>query len=318
MKLDPRQLAHLQAVIEHGGFGRASEAIHLTQPALTRSIQTLERSVGAKLINRQRGGLVLTEVGELLLEHTGRLNNAERELQRRISMIQGLEMGELRVGVGMFAAAGLIGPAIGQLNRQHPKIKVRVTVAPYHEMPERVLNGDMDIILMERSMLTDRDQFEIESLSPHPLALVCRAGHQLQSMKKVGLREMLSFPLAAPKLPPALAEDFKRKLLATVSDMAEQARDLATVECDSWRILLDVILHSDAVAMLPLFTIEQELRSGQLHSLPPFDIGIDFRMALAYRGRRDLTSSEARFIELLHQHDKQLYKTIRQFMSDKG
>ncbi len=317
MKLDPRQLAHLQAVIEHGGFGRASEAIHLTQPALTRSIQTLERNVGAKLINRQRGGLVLTEVGELLLEHTGRLNNAERELQRRINMIQGLEMGELRIGVGMFAAAGLIGPAIGLLNQHHPKIKVRVTVAPYHEMPERVLNGDLDIILMERSMLTDRDQFEIETLSPHPMALVCRIGHPLQAMKKVGLREMLSFPLAAPKLPPALAEDFQRRLLATMPDLAQQARDLPAVECDSWRILLDVILHSDAVAMLPLFTIEQELRSGQLYSPPPFDIGIDFRMALAYRGRRDLTSSEARFIELLHQHDQQLYTTICQFMSDR-
>lgn len=318
MKLDPRQLTHLQAVIEHGGFGRASEAIHLTQPALTRSIQALERTIGAKVINRQRGGLVLTEVGELLLEHTGRLNKAERELQRRINMIQGLEMGELRVGVGMFAAAGLIGPAIGQLNRHHSGIKVRVTVAPYHEMPERVLNGDLDIILMEKSMLTDREQFEIEALSPHPLALVCRAGHPLQSITKVGLREMLSFPMTAPKLPPALAEDFRRKLLATVPDMADQARDLATIECDSWRILLDVILHSDAVAMLPLFVIEPELRSGQLCSLPPFDTGVDFRLALAYRGRRELTSSEARFIELLHQHDKQLYATIRQFLSGRA
>ncbi|PRC95165.1 LysR family transcriptional regulator [Solimicrobium silvestre] len=316
MKLDPRQLTHLQAVIENGGFGRASEAIHLTQPALTRSIQALERSVGAKVINRQRGGLVLTEVGELLLEHACRLNKAERELQRHISMIQGLEMGELRIGVGMFAAAGLIGPAIGLLNQHHPNIKVRVTVAPYHEMPERVLNGDLDIIVMEKSLLTDRDQFEIETLSPHPMAMVCRDGHPLQSRKKVGLREMLSFPLAAPKMPPALAENFKHNLLKTVPDLAEQARDLATIECDSWRILLDVILHSDAVAMFPIFAIEQELRSGRLHSLPPFDIGIDFRLALAYRGRRDLTSSEARFIELLHQHDKQIFATIRQLMSD--
>ena len=211
MKLDPRQLFHLQSVIEHGGFGRASEAIHLTQPALTRSIQALERNIGSKLINRQRGGLVLTEVGQLLLEHTSHLDQAERELQRRITMIKGLELGELRIGVGMFGAAGLIGPAIGLLNQLHPRIKVRVTVAPYHEMPERVLNGDLDIIVMEKSLLTDSDQFEIENLSPHPITLVCRKGHPLQAKKKVDLSDMLLFPLAAPKMPPALAESFKNK-----------------------------------------------------------------------------------------------------------
>ena len=316
MKLDPRQLFHLQSVIEYGGFGRASEAIHLTQPALTRSIQALERSVGTKLINRQRGGLVLTEVGELLMEHTGQLDLAERELQRRISMIKGLELGELRIGVGMFGAAGLIGPAIGMLNQHHPRIKVRVTVAPYHEMPQRVLNGDLDLIVMEKSLLTDREQFEIENLSPHLITLVCRQGHALQSRKKVGLREMLSFPVAAPRMPPTMADNFRNKLLAIAPDHAEQVRDLATIECDSWRILIDVVLHSDAVAMVPLFVIEQELRAGRLHCFPPFDAGFDFRLAVAYRGRRELSGSEARFIELLHQHDKQTYLTMRELLSN--
>lgn len=318
MKLDPRQLAHLQAVIEFGGFGRASEAIHLTQPALTRSIQALERIVGAKVINRQRGGLALTEVGELLLDHTGRLDLAERELKRRINMIKGLELGELQIGVGMFGGAGLIGPAIGQLNQQHPRIKVRVTVAPYHELPERVLNGDLDIIVMEKSMVTERDQFEIETLSPHPLRLVCRNGHPLQSRKKVGLREMLEFSLATPKLPPAFIQHLRQKLLEVLPDQADLARDLANVECDSWRILLDVVLNSDAVAMLPPYVIEQELRSGLLHTFPPFDTGIDFRLALAYRARRELTSSESRFIELLHHHDQNTYTTITQLMKSLG
>lgn len=318
MKLDPRQLAHLQAVIENGGFSRASEAIHLTQPALTRSIQALERTVGAKLINRQRGGLVLTEVGELLLEHSGRLDKAERELKRRIAMIKGLELGELRIGVGMFGGAGLIGPAIGLLNQHHPRIKVRITVAPYHELPGRVLNGDLDIIVMEKSLLTDRDQFAIDTLSAHPITLVCRKGHPLESRKKVGLRDMFSYPLATPKIPPALADRLRNKMLEMVPDQADQAGDVATVECDSWRILLEVILNSDALAMLPLYVIEQELRSGQLHSFPPIDTGIDFRLAVAHRARRELTSSEARFIELLHQHDKQTHVTIKKLMASLG
>jgi DNA-binding transcriptional LysR family regulator len=218
----------------------------------------------------------------------------------------------------MFGGAGLIGPAIGLLNQHHPRIKVRITVAPYHELPGRVLSGDLDIILMEKSLVTDRDQFELETLSAHPIALVCRKGHPLQSKKKVGLAEMFSYPLATPKIPPVLAENLRQKLLELVPELAERASDVATVECDSWRILLEVILNSDSVAMLPLYVIEQELRSGQLHVFPEIETGIDFRLAVAHRARRELTSSEARFIELLHQHDKQTHASIARLMSSLG
>ncbi len=71
--IDLKRLRHLTALVQHGNFHRAAEALHLTQPALTRSIQALEAHVGAPLLTRHRTGVEPTELGRLLLRHAGAL-----------------------------------------------------------------------------------------------------------------------------------------------------------------------------------------------------------------------------------------------------
>jgi DNA-binding transcriptional LysR family regulator len=109
--MELRQLRHLIAVVEHGSFSRAAEAVHLTQPALSRSIQALEASVGAAVVERNRGAIVPTDVGQLLLSHGRRLDTATRDLERDIALAQGLELGELRIGVGPYGGSALAGAA---------------------------------------------------------------------------------------------------------------------------------------------------------------------------------------------------------------
>jgi DNA-binding transcriptional LysR family regulator len=114
--MELRQLRHLIAVVEHGSFSRAAEAVHLTQPALSRSIQALEAEVGAAVLERNRGAIVPTDMGHLLLTHARLLDTVTRDLERDIALTQGLELGELRIGVGPYGGSALVGPAIGQLN----------------------------------------------------------------------------------------------------------------------------------------------------------------------------------------------------------
>ena len=65
---DLRQLRHFVALAEHGHFARAAAAVHLSQPALSRSIQALEASLGCNLVDRHSRGISLTAHGSLVLE----------------------------------------------------------------------------------------------------------------------------------------------------------------------------------------------------------------------------------------------------------
>ena len=74
-----RQLQHLVALADQGSFGRAAQAVHLSQPALSRSIESLEESLQARLVDRAYGSVRFTQAGELVLVKTEGEGKAERE-----------------------------------------------------------------------------------------------------------------------------------------------------------------------------------------------------------------------------------------------
>src|SRR5690606_12443148 len=82
---DLRQLRHFVALAEHGHFARAAEAVHLSQPALSRSIQALESQLGCTLVNRHSRGISITAHGQLVLEHARRLLAGSRAFGNAVS-----------------------------------------------------------------------------------------------------------------------------------------------------------------------------------------------------------------------------------------
>ena len=116
-----RKLNHLLALADQGSFGRAAQAVHLSQPALSRSIESLEEDLGATLVNRAYGQVRLTAAGELVLVRARHLLADAQQIKRDVQLLQGLAMGQLQVGLGPFAAAMLGQPALSQLIQRHPQ-----------------------------------------------------------------------------------------------------------------------------------------------------------------------------------------------------
>lgn len=122
---DLRQFRHFVALAEHGHYARAAEAVNLSQPALSRSIQALEGQLGCTLVERGSRGVALTAHGRLVLEHARRLLAGHRALHNAVSQLANLDSGELRLGGGPFPAARLL-PGTGRF-LQRPPTRARRT-----------------------------------------------------------------------------------------------------------------------------------------------------------------------------------------------
>ena len=105
MTIDLRLLGHAVALAHHRSYARAAKTLHVSQPTLSRGITGLEQSLGVRLFDRGRGGVVATSFGRLLLERGAALLAGEVALRREIQQLAGLEAGELVVGAGPFSAA---------------------------------------------------------------------------------------------------------------------------------------------------------------------------------------------------------------------
>ena len=300
--IDLRHLRHALALAEHRNFARAAEALHLTQPALSRSIQALESHFGETLFDRSRRDVTPTAMGELLLRHARQLNLAAAELERDLQLARGMELGELRIGAGPFAGAALVGAPVGQLCQLHPQLHVEVIIAPWLELPERLQRREIDLLVADLHEIETLEDYERLPFGEHLTLPVCRAGHPLSRQTELSLPALLDYPLAGPNLPAAVSRQFLDMLPRALHQTLRQQLKLS-ITCDSSPTLKSILLHSDAVAVLPLFMAEEELRDGRLIALPRLNPGLHGRFGVAWLKGRRLSRPAQRYIELLQAHD---------------
>ena len=292
--IDLRHLRHALALAEHGNFARAADACHITQPALTRSIQSLEAALGVTLFDRRRGGVEPTAFGRLVLDHAAGLDMGSRELER-----------ELVVGVGPYGGAALVGPVVARLNQRHPRLRIRVVVAPWTELPARARSREVDVVVSELSEISEQADFESRALSIHRLFVVCRAGHPLTTLKTVTPQDLFKFPIAGPQLPgPA----FERLCTLAPQPMraAMRRQGALTIQCDSSAVLKAVAMDSDAISMMTPFMLPVELAGGQLVVLRDLDLGIPARFGAAWISGRTVSTATTAFLEILAAYDQEL------------
>ena len=309
--MELRHLRHLMAVVEHGSFSRAAQAVHLTQPALTRSIQALEAHVGSPVLERNRGAIVPTDMGHLLLKHAQQLDAATRDLERDIALTRGLELGELRIGVGPYGGSALVGPVVGRMIKVHPGLHINLVLAPWQELPERARQRDVDLIVLELSQVQNMDGFGVQALAEHRLVAVCRTGHPLTRKKRPTSADAFNYPLAGPSLTPAMS-NLLRAMLPPDAQAAAIRRGLLAVECDLSSMLKDTLRSSDAVSFMPTFMVAPDIAAGQLAVLPGVDLGMRARFGCAWLKARTISPAALRFMQWLGEHDQQLLNKLGQ------
>lgn len=256
---DLRQLRHFVAVAEHGHFARAAEAINLSQPALSRSVQALEASLGCQLLDRGTRNAVLTAHGQLVLEHARRLLEANRSLHNAVSQLANLEAGELRLGAGPYPAARLIPRALGQLVTRYPKIKVQLTIEDWRSLRERLLNESVELFVADCRELQSDPQLNIEPLQTHAGVFFCRPGHPLLKRKRLKPEALGDYPLAGTLLPVEVAAALRE---------ASGREQLLGIECDNFMVLKALVASSDVISMAPWDVVAEDVEAGRLDVLP--------------------------------------------------
>lgn len=260
---DLRQLRHFVAVAEHGHFARAAAAINLSQPALSRSIQTLESNLGCNLFDRGARQVTLTAHGQLVLEHARRLLAGSRALHNAVSQLGNLQTGELRLGSGPYPAARLIPSVLGQLAQRYPKVRVQLLIEDWGSLRRRLLSETIELFVGDCRELLDDPLLSVEPLRVRPILFFCRPGHPLLELLAPRAADIAAYPLASTQIP----EDSARRLQQTMG-----RESLPDIQCDNFMVLKELVRQSDVISLAPEDVLTQSLASGELAVLPTRDM----------------------------------------------
>lgn len=270
-----RHLEHLLAVADTGSFSRAAEQQHLTQSALSRSIQALEDDLGARLIDRSGKRNELTPLGQAVAARARRMVLDAAELRRSAELLKQGELGAIRVGLGSGPAAMLMTPFLLHMAQRHPGVHVTVSPGVTELQLMQLRQRMLDALVIDVRRIAPAPDLAIENLTELRAGFVCRTGHPLQqSVEPVSFEAMARYPLASTPLSAEVARMF-------VNRFGPQAdpQQAVTLRCDDIASLIAVTKASDAIFIGILAAARTEIEAGQLAVL---DIGAPLPMGARF------------------------------------
>ena len=248
------------SIARRGGFARAAESLHRSQPAISRRVEMLERQLGTPLFERVRGGVILTEAGRTLLPYAEAVLAGLKDGAEAVQGLARGERGAVSVAlVGTLASTRFAG-MLRQFGQRHPSVKLDLRTANSQEVSDLVRRGEATLGLR---YFTDADPGLVsEPVTEEALVLVCSPDHRLAGRRvrdpgALARERWVSFPPRRGRREP-FATALEQRLYAAGIEAAE------IVRIDSLTAQKRLVEAGFGIALLIESSVQEELRLGSL------------------------------------------------------
>ena len=269
-----RQLTYFVESVRSGSILKASEKLHVSQPAITSSLRDLEQKLGAKLLNRNRSGVDLTEYGKLFIHYA---ESVLAEMNTGVSRLEAFiksELGHVSMGAPPINVHRWLPQAITQFKQKHPHVVVTVRPASNDVVLPLLKLGEIDFVIGAAGSSQQMTGLLHEVLFRERVCLTARRGHPLSRRGRVGVEDLGEQPWFIPfpyvQFRDEMQSIFRKNNISAPKNLVEA----------SWNIATDYLQRSDAISILPLNLIAEGLEDGTLIelesdlNLPVYPIGV--------------------------------------------
>ncbi|MEJ2535134.1 MAG: LysR family transcriptional regulator [Gammaproteobacteria bacterium] len=288
MDISLKQMEHAVALARLRHFGRAADFLGISQPALSRSVQSLEARLDSRLFERSRAGVRLTASGEAFLDYARSALEQAALMRDRLRDREQARDNQLSVVVGLYPAEISVPDALGRLTRIRPGVQVNAEIAEWNRAYDLLNSGETQLVLAER--VAD-EGLASEPVSRLPVYFVVRPEHPLAEDRPWTFDDVLSHPWACSRVPMRAAEAFPSTPMAAGSVDRAAGHFVPAVTAPSLSTSLRLALESNLVAVSPLAAAESYLASGRLRLVryaAPW-----MRLNYGFSWRRETTLTEA-------------------------
>lgn len=248
-------------VATHLSFSKAAEALYISQPAITKHIQTLEKQYKVSLFERKGNSVSLTAEGKILLEYVVRGRELERQLEFDITGQKNLHMakGSLTLGTSTTISLYVIPPVFSAFHRQYPNIELTLVNRNSENILKALLDHEIDLAITQgkNNLTTVKYQFFLtDEVIP-----VCSARSEL-AKKKVIVPEDLKH------MPVALRERGSGTLAAVTEALQKSKLSIADIKqrivLGGTEALKNFLLDDTCLGFLPMRSVARQLKNGEL------------------------------------------------------
>lgn len=300
MKLDPRQLEVLAAIVDHGGLTEAATALGKSQPSLSRSVSTLEQRLGAALFLPGKRPLQATELCQRLADEGRRIGQANAAAAQTVQSYRAGKSGAVRVGGTPIFMDGVISSMLAGFQSNNPAVRIDQTYGYAGDLIERVQAGTLDLAVCPIRPETVPSGLQFDSILRGRNVIACRDSHPLLQARGLTEGDLKRYPWISPPEDSPLFQDMRLML-----EKLGNADFRVSFSGGGLSAVLSVLTGSDALTILPyavVFTLRKRYGIGLLSirvEHPDRDLGL---LYLPGQGRTPATQRLRAYVAVQFQN----------------
>jgi DNA-binding transcriptional LysR family regulator len=294
MNFNHLQIFHKVAELEH--FTRAAEELFISQPAVSKQVQELEKSLGMPLFRQVGRKVYLTEAGQLLYSYTSRIFALAAEAELALQELQGLERGHLAIGASTTIGIYLLPPLLGHYKNLYPKIELSLNIGNADEIQERLMANRLEIGLVEG--FVTHPELEKTVWREDELVLIVPPGHHLLAKPDLTLAGLLE---TAPNFILREKGSGTRAVLEkAIEERGELANLKPMLELGSTEAIKQAVRAGLGISFVSEHTVKLEVAAELLRVAPLKDFTLKRPLFLVYLKAKRYSRAVEAFIRLLN------------------
>lgn len=287
-------ISHLEvfvAIVQAASISKAADNLHLTQPAVSMQIQSLEQSIGYQLLIRSNRGVQLTEYGKLFLSYAQSFLTLWGNLQHDLKQIGMNDAATLQVGTCQTIGQYALPCALYLFKQKYPQIGVSVQSISSLQVIQEIQNHTLQVGFIEGC--PQPNDLHSHLVLKSELLLIASAGKECAPLR---LLESINLPLI---LPPD-DSDLRHALIRNFAAFGMTHPPLKPfLELDGVEGIKSAVISGHGYAFLPYFTVKKELFAKELKPVPITDASLEITFTMIWRNDAEIPIYSRSFIDFI-------------------
>ena len=293
MHINLNQFRAFYLAAREGSVTKAAEALHVTQPAVTMQIKTLQRDIGVNLFRKCGKNIELTDAGRSMYVYAERLFEIADEMEHVLRGYTELTEGSLTIGTTRSFARHLMPELLSLFQEEFPKIKVRLAEGNSQEIADGLLQYKYDLGIIGR--LPIEGKLKVVPYSQEEFCLVLPPGHDLADQGEVSLEELRDEPLIIREV----GSGSRHAILSMLESHGFSPR--VVVEAGSNEFIKEYVIKGRGICFLYKPEVALEAKMGLLEALNISEGKLYIWTDILYPSDADLSPPARAFLRLIEE-----------------
>ncbi|MBT5653949.1 MAG: LysR family transcriptional regulator [Alphaproteobacteria bacterium] len=255
-----KQFKILITIAQVGSVGKASEQLHIAQPALSRQVRLLEEELGTKLFIRRPRGMELTPAGELIVNRSGMILRQVEDIKSDLFALGGDISGNIVLAIPPSMVRDFASRAFQQFMTKFPKVTFRIVTGITGQVAEWLLSAEVDLAVVYE--VSGMEHLKTQALLNEDLFLIGKKDDDFALDRPIRFKS-----LSGKKLMMSSIENAPRQEIERIASKYQMELNIP-FEVDSVMILKNFVQNGHGYTILPMASVYQEVKKGTLKAAP--------------------------------------------------